>query len=119
MNRWRKRSKEKRVELLVRACQDIPQTANSMFELTQSNGGQYNWRPSRTPTFRFAALLPYLDVSALKDNPSLIFALMHYRTQYTLEDWATFDMHQFRDPWKSGLLSLEFSPLCVAMYRDH
>ena len=113
MSRWRKRSKDKRVDLLTRACSDLPERPNTVFQVAQSNGGRYYWKLSRTPMFRFAALLPYLTIAALKDNPALIFALLHVRTEYTLDDWATFDMHQLGDPWKVGLFAVEFSSLCI------
>lgn len=98
MSRWKKRSKDKRADLLSRASNLLPQKRGMAFlELAQSNGGQYDWKLSRSDKFRFGVLLPYLAADTLKDNPAFLFALLHYRTLYSLEEWATFDLHQFRN----------------------
>ncbi|KAK5110324.1 hypothetical protein LTR85_001277 [Meristemomyces frigidus] len=44
MSRWKKRSKDKRTEILLRANADLPEKAGLFSELTQANGGDYNWR---------------------------------------------------------------------------
>ncbi|KAK4499654.1 hypothetical protein PRZ48_010172 [Zasmidium cellare] len=113
MSRWKKRDADKRAELLIRANKHLPeQRVVTLYNLTESNGGQHDWRQSLS----FAMLLPYLALDTLKENPNFIYALLHYRTEYSLEDWATFDLHQFWDPWKVGLLSIDFSPMCVIVH---
>lgn len=117
MSRWKKRSKDKRAELLKRASALLPERRGvTSMELTQSNGGDFNWEDSRTNEFRYAMLLPYLGLDTLKDNPAFMYALMHYRTTYSLENWASFDLHQFRNPWKLGLISIDLSPMCVVVH---
>lgn len=116
MSRWKKRSKDKRVDLLLRADANLPEHSGTIMYFTQSCGGGYDWRRSRNAKFRRAVLLPYLNVDALRDNPSLVFALLHNRVEHSLEDWAPFDSHQFRNAWDVGLLALDFSPMCVIMH---
>jgi hypothetical protein len=61
-------------------------------------------------------MLPYLDVSTLKETPSLFFGLLRHRTQHNLVDWATSDLYQMDKAWQLGLLPVIFSPLCMVMY---
>jgi len=49
MSRWKKRSKDKRVELLLRANADLPEKGNPNFFLTQDYGGDYDWREVGQP----------------------------------------------------------------------
>ncbi|CAG8956775.1 hypothetical protein HYFRA_00011164 [Hymenoscyphus fraxineus] len=119
ISRWKKRSRDKRGEILSKANADLPERrCYDLYALVQSNDGQYDWRPSRTARFRTRILLPYLATSSLKENPGLLFALLHYRTKFTLADWATFDMHQVHNAWESGLVDINFSPDCIIAYGD-
>lgn len=117
MSRWKKRSKDKRADLLKQACGLLPDKRGMAFmELTQSNGGNYDFKQGRTAKFRFAVLLPYLAMDILKDNPAFLFALLHYRTLYSMEDWATFNLHQFRGAWKNGTVATQYSSMCVVVH---
>lgn len=117
MSRWKKRSRDKRAELLSNANAHLPdRRCQDLFALTQSNKGAYDWKLSRTPRMRFRLLLPYLAMESLKENPGLLFALMHYRTEYSLDDWATFDLHQCHNAWESGLFDVNFSSGCIVAH---
>lgn len=117
MSRWKKRSRDKRGELLANANANLPERrCVDLFEQTQFNKGFGDWKLSRTSQLRFRLLLPYLSSESLKENPGLLFALLHYRTKYTLDDWATFDMQLFHNAWESGLVDVNFSPGCVLAF---
>ncbi|OHE95726.1 hypothetical protein CORC01_09010 [Colletotrichum orchidophilum] len=113
MSRWRKRSQEKRRELLNKTVPEleelqwiIPRYGYSEEKDLLEARTIHNWRH---------LLLPWLNVEVLKTSPAVLFALLHYRTMYTPEDWAPLDCRQIELPWAAGLFNVDFSPKCVVM----
>lgn len=49
-------------------------------------------------------------------NPAILFALLHNRTAYPPQDWATFDGRQLILSWAMGYFDLKYSAKCVIMY---
>ncbi|MCJ1400200.1 hypothetical protein MMC11_003404 [Xylographa trunciseda] len=49
-------------------------------------------------------------------NPAVLFALLHNRTAYPLQDWATFDGRQLILSWACAHFDVQFSGKCVIMY---
>jgi hypothetical protein len=49
-------------------------------------------------------------------NPAVLFALLHNRTAYPPQDWATFDGRQLILSWACGHFDIEFSGKCVIMH---
>ena len=119
MSRWKKRSKDKKQDILLQANDKLPSRRSILFYnlcMSNSAGDVYDLKSSRTAAFRLSALLPYLAIDMLKDNPSRIFALVHQRSSSAIEDWSAFDMHQTRDAWNAGLFAVDYSPSCVVMF---
>lgn len=64
-------------------------------------------------------LLPWMSIDRLAANESLLFALLHLRTEYALYEWATFDHSQLRQPWKLKYLKPEYSDKYVSMHGSN
>jgi hypothetical protein len=114
MNRWRKRSQDKRQALLKDAAPDL--------EDKQWILPRYSYMEerklinSRSQVRRRQILLPWLSVEVLKTNPAVLFALLHYRSTHPPQDWAAFDSRQLTLSWACGWLDVDYSPKCVVMY---
>jgi hypothetical protein len=71
---------------------------------------------SRSRSRRRQLLLPWLNVEVLKRNPSVLFALLHYRSAHPPQDWAAFDCRQITLSWACGWFDVDYSAKCVVMY---
>ncbi|KJZ68714.1 hypothetical protein HIM_11892 [Hirsutella minnesotensis 3608] len=49
--------------------------------------------------------LPWLSIEMLKENPSVLFALLHLRSSHPPENWAAFDNAHLHYQWRGGYLS--------------
>jgi len=109
VNRWKKKSRDKRQALLV---ETIPELYEHRWLLPR-----YCYMPEsklvglgdRTWARRCQLLLHWLSLEALKMNPAVLFALLHNRTAYPPQDWATFDGRQLILSWACGYFDIEFS----------
>lgn len=116
VNRWKKKSRDKRQALLV---ETIPELYEHRWLLPR-----YCYMPEsklvglgdRTWARRCQLLLHWLSLEALKMNPAVLFALLHNRTAYLPQDWATFDGRQLILSWACGYFDVEYSGKCVIMY---
>ncbi|KAF5562525.1 ycfA domain-containing protein [Fusarium phyllophilum] len=54
----------------------------------------------------------------LKTNPAVLFALLHYRTAYPPQSWASFDNRQLTFSWAGGYFDVNFCLKCVVMHGD-
>ena len=112
MNRWRKRSIDKRAALVREVA---PFLTEELFPLIK-----YVWienlRECRSNRSRCLLLLPWLSIAMLKTNPAALFALLHYRTLYPPQDWAAFDFRQHELDWALAWFNVEFSPSFVVMH---
>ncbi|KAL0769322.1 hypothetical protein CaCOL14_008630 [Colletotrichum acutatum] len=113
MSRWRKRSQEKRRELLHKA---VPELEESQWINSRYGYSDEKFRyGERTVQRRRQLLVPWLNVEVLKTSPAILFALLHYRTLYSPEDFAPLDCRQMELSWTSGNFDVEFSAKCVVM----
>jgi hypothetical protein len=116
VNRWKKKSRDKRQALLV---ETIPELYEHRWLLPR-----YCYMPEskliglgdRTRARRCQLLLHWLSPEALKMNPAVLFALLHNRTAYFPQDSATFDGRQLILSWACGHFDIEFSAKCVIMH---
>ena len=82
MNRWKKKSKEKRADILL-SCE--PELAKDPWHIMKHITDLTPDKEAREyPQKRY--LLPFLSVDRLKSNPAAFLALLHNRTVYSLED---------------------------------
>jgi hypothetical protein len=116
VNRWKKKGREKRQALLV---DTIPELYEHRWLIPR-----YCFMPEcklvglggRTWARRCQLLLPWLSLEVLKMNPAVLFALLHNRTAYPPQDWATFDGRQLILSWACGHFDVEYSDKCIIMY---
>ncbi|KAJ8062829.1 hypothetical protein OCU04_008085 [Sclerotinia nivalis] len=71
---------------------------------------------ARSPETRHHLLLQWLSLEVLKTNPAVLFALLHNRTVYSPQDWASFDARQLDTSFLSGNFDIDFSAKCVVMH---
>ncbi|ORX99972.1 hypothetical protein BCR34DRAFT_576209 [Clohesyomyces aquaticus] len=114
MNRWKKKSQVKRAELLREAAWWLDEE--------QWIVPRYGYMPERRLAHarervrRLQLLLPWLNIEVLKANPAVLLALLHYRTVFPPQDWATFDSRQHGLSWTMGWLNVDFSSKCIVMH---
>ncbi|KAK1507068.1 uncharacterized protein CCOS01_16327 [Colletotrichum costaricense] len=113
MSRWRKRSQEKRRELLHKAVPELEESQwiNSRYVYSDEKF-RYG---ERTVQRRRQLLVPRLNVEVLKTSPAILFALLHYRTLYPPEDFAPLDCRQMELSWAYGYFDVELSAKRVVM----
>ncbi|KAE8446320.1 hypothetical protein EG329_012067 [Mollisiaceae sp. DMI_Dod_QoI] len=63
-------------------------------------------------------LLPYMSLENLKEEPSRVIKLLHYRSRYSPPELAAFDNRQLTFGWTTGSFKTIFSDCCVVMYGD-
>ncbi|KAF5586836.1 ycfA domain-containing protein [Fusarium pseudoanthophilum] len=114
MSRWKKRSQTKRAALLKEAVPDLEEQQWLIPRYSYTRESLY--MRERTQIRRRQLLLPWLNVHVLKTNPAVLFALLHYRTAYPPQSWASFDNRQLILSWGGGYFDVDFSPKCVVMY---
>lgn len=114
MQRWKKRSQDKRQVLLKDVAPDLEERQWILPRYSYMD--ERKLIHSRNQTRRRQLLLPWLSVEVLKTNPAILFALLHYRTRYPPQDWAVFDCRQITLSWASGWLDVDYSAMCVVMY---
>ncbi|KAF5556912.1 ycfA domain-containing protein [Fusarium mexicanum] len=116
MSRWKKRSQTKRAALLKEAAPDLEEKQWLIPRYSYTRERLY--MRERSPLRRRQLLLPWLNVHVLKTNPAVLFALLHYRTAYSPQSWATFDNRQLTFSWADGNFDVDFCSKCIVMYGD-
>ncbi|KAF4502370.1 ycfA domain containing protein [Fusarium agapanthi] len=116
ITRWTKQSQAKRATLLGKAA---PGLEEQQWLLPRYNCMRERFYIlARTPKRTRQLLLPWLNVHVLMANPAVLFALIHYRTAYPPQSWATFDSNQLKVSWAAGYFDVDFSAKCVVMHGD-
>ncbi|TVY32367.1 hypothetical protein LOCC1_G008893 [Lachnellula occidentalis] len=114
MNRWKKKSRDKRAALLKEADPALfeKQWVAALFTNRQLEGTtQLDARK-----YRNAILLDYLNVDGLKSDPARLMGLVHNRTRYGPEQWALHDNQKLDWSWNGGMLEIDASNLCMIMH---
>ena len=107
--RWKKRSREKRQDWILRAD---PSLCRERWFLPRYTYTDHDWRDGRK--HRKSFLLPYLSVYHLMSDPAIFLSLLHNRTFYPPSAWAAFDCKELTLGWATGYF--EFCNECVIMY---
>lgn len=71
-----------------------------------------------TWAFRNFNLAPYINLEALKEDPSCFLGLLYNRIRFSPEEWAPYDNYKLRMPWDYGGFRLAWNPNCVVMYGE-
>ncbi|KAF5970353.1 ycfA domain-containing protein, partial [Fusarium coicis] len=116
LSRWQKKSQAKRATLLKEAAPDLEEQQWLLPRYNYMHERLYIL--ARKQSRRRQLLLPWLNVHVLKSNPAVLFALLHYRTAYPPQSWATFDSNQLKLSWAAGHFDVDFSAKCVVMHGD-
>ena len=114
MNRWKKKSREKRQKLLKDAVPDL--TDCQWFLPRYTFTPESKVAMGRSQARRCQLLLPWLSVEVLKMNPAVLFGLLHNRMTYPPQDWAPYNSRQLILSWACGHFDVEFSSKCVIVY---
>lgn len=120
MRLWKKRSRDKRREVIKMLAPDMAEGIDFFFKFAAV---PRKFRPfNRDPAdnsidhpIRWKLLLPWLNLDDLSANPSALFALIHYRSTISPSEWATWDSAQLDYSWAQALFDNEFSAKCVSM----
>ncbi|KAH6952089.1 hypothetical protein DER45DRAFT_636384, partial [Fusarium avenaceum] len=116
LSRWRKYSQTKRQGLLEEA---VPHLESEKWLLPRFSYSHERVQVhARTATRRKQLMLPWLNVNALKSNPTVLFTLLQYRAFNPPQRWATFDSRQLTFGWAGAQFDVDFSAKCVVMYGD-
>lgn len=113
ISRWKKKSRDKRSEMLLKAFPNIFLEQWNMAVITYKYG-DVSWRGTRY--FREAQLVPWLNLPSLRDDPYKLLALIHYRTKFGPEEWVSFDRTRTRSHWAVGGFSTEFADGSVVLH---
>lgn len=116
MNRWKKKSRDKRQALLAETIPELYEHRWLIPRYCYTPESKLGGRVDRAWVRRCQLLVPWLSLEVLKMNPMILFALLHNRTAYPLQDWATFDGRQLIISWAMGYFDLNYSAKCVIMY---
>lgn len=104
VNRWKKMSREKRQECLLRVDPDLH--PDQWFIPSYP----YTDPPMREARARRKAfLLPYLNVEVLKRNPTTLLGLLYNGTHYAPENWVPYYNRLLTLNWESGYFDVEYS----------
>ncbi|KIL88353.1 hypothetical protein FAVG1_08432 [Fusarium avenaceum] len=114
LSRWRKFSQAKREALVLDAAPDMEKEKWLLPRHSYEHERlQVHARSSRR---RKQLMLPWLNVQVLKNNPVVLFALLHYRTVSPPDSWAVFDNKQLNFGWAGAQFDVDFSAKCVVMH---
>ncbi|KAF7954132.1 hypothetical protein EAE96_005264 [Botrytis aclada] len=116
INRWRKKSRDKRTKTLQTAFPRIFPTKWNLVHV-HYDYADITWQPTRE--YREALLVQWLNLETLRDDPYKLLALLHARTKYSPEQWVAFDNHSLRVGWVTGALRTEYADCCVVLYGSN
>lgn len=116
IKRWKKKSPEKRQALLAETIPELYEHQWLIPRYSHMPESKLGGLVDRAWSRRCQLLLPWLSLEVLKMNPAVLFALLHNRTAYPPQDWATFDGRQLILSWAMGYFDVQYSAKCVIMY---
>ena len=116
MNRWKKKSRDKRRVLLLETIPELYEHRWLIPRYCYMPESKLTGLQAQPWSRRCQLLLPWLSLEVLMMNPAVLFALLHNRTSYPPQDWATFDGRQLILSWACGHFDVQYSGKCVVMY---
>ncbi|TGO16561.1 hypothetical protein BTUL_0026g00130 [Botrytis tulipae] len=116
VNRWKKKSCDKRTKTLQTAFPCIFPTKRNFVHVHYDHA-DITWQPMRE--FREALLVPWLNLETLRDDSYKLLALLHARTKGLPEQWVAFDNHSMTASWVAGGLRTEYADCCVVLYGSN
>ncbi|KAH0363139.1 hypothetical protein KCU65_g7623, partial [Aureobasidium melanogenum] len=64
-------------------------------------------------------LLPFIDIETLSQDNMSLLALLHYRSEFDIDDWVMHDFEHLRVGFNWTMGPPTFNPHCVIMYGKH
>ena len=132
--KWKKISQEKRRSVILEAQPTLYEKKwpelRAMFGYNRGPFSGSIHRIDARDTQRLAELLahnkklkngsltPFLNVETLTEDPMRLLALLHYRSEYDLQDFVMLDAFQMRASVENGNLSREYNENCVILFGD-
>ncbi|KAI0095795.1 hypothetical protein F4776DRAFT_669644 [Hypoxylon sp. NC0597] len=111
LSRWRKISREKRLELLSEIADLCPEqdALRHLFsnKITETEIEKLALRYIDT------WYLPYLDSKTLSDSYVSMLALLHYRTRFSPSDWTIYDSQQSIYAKLQQVMPVQFNSHCI------
>jgi hypothetical protein len=111
LGRWKKKSRARRTECLVRALPTIEERRWAIFNYHYQVPASKN-----VDDIRKTYLLPYLSLEDLQTDPMRLLSLLHHRAWCDLDEWILFDIRQTKTGWERGRLLMKYCPQSVVMY---
>ncbi|KAI1414390.1 hypothetical protein F5Y13DRAFT_188498 [Hypoxylon sp. FL1857] len=117
LSRWKKKSREKRLELLNSIADLHPKqdALLHLFNIHSSDTEMEKLALKYTDTWFF----PYLDSKTLSDSHVPMMALLHDRTKFSPPDWAIYDEKQLIYAKEEQVIPMQFNSHCIDFSTKH
>lgn len=112
LKRWRRRTPTKRRDLLVKIDPDLYPANIPLMDLAARLIGKSIEEQSK---YRYAYLLPYLNLEGLSCDSANLMGLLHHRASSHPEDWVVFDDSVIKPAWDQNALRVKFADGCITM----
>lgn len=116
MNRWKKKSRDKRQALLLEAMPGLSEERWIILRYGMMEESIMCAIEGRTVKRRHELLVHWLSHELLRSNPSFLFALLHNRSTYSPQEWFAWDWKQLVLSWAGGYFDVLFSIKSVLLY---
>ncbi|KAL8760617.1 MAG: hypothetical protein Q9184_003207 [Pyrenodesmia sp. 2 TL-2023] len=116
LKRWRRRNSTKRRDLLIQINPDLYPTNIPLMDLATRLIGKSINEQSK---YRYAYLLPYLNLECLSSESANLLCLLHHRVSSQPEDWVIFDNSIIKSAWDQNALRVHFADGCITMHGSH
>ncbi|KAL8897279.1 MAG: hypothetical protein Q9207_007290 [Kuettlingeria erythrocarpa] len=112
LKRWRRRTPAKRKQLLTQVDPDLYPTDLPLMDLGTQRICKSVEEQSK---YRYAYLVPYLNLECLSPDSSNLIKLLHHRASSRLEDWVAFDDSVVKSAWDQKAIRVMIAEGCITM----
>ncbi|KAL8918380.1 MAG: hypothetical protein Q9208_007399 [Pyrenodesmia sp. 3 TL-2023] len=116
LKRWRRRNSTKRRDLLMEVDPDLYPKNVPLMDLATRLIGESIEEQSK---YRYAYLLPYLNLEGLSSESANLLGLLHHRISSQPEEWVIFDNSIIKSAWDQNALRVNFADGCITMHGSH
>ena len=111
VDRWQAKNPQQREACLLMADPHLPQSRRPLLDYITVPGRRFN-----TPEGFNVWLLPWLNTKILMNDPMMFLRLLWTRTNYSPEQWTSYDNLQLRHAWETGSLPTGFCLQCIVVH---
>ena len=112
--RWRRKTPVERKAWMLQARPDLYQHKNPILSLAATSTSEIK-ALAQVHSFRFAHLLPYINLDSLSGDSARLIGPLHPRAVHTPQEWMLFDDMQIQIAWNLGCLAEKSAPGCICM----